>query len=174
MCNLASLSMVLQYLGISNPYPDMQYQDSLEKKRQELIADGTFKSTDKRINWDVWERLAVEMGASGHERLWPKAQAKREYYEKNLLPAIQAGSGVMISFAGHVVRLENITEQGFIIDDPYGKSDIVERNKNGKGGWDGYNSKRDSGSTSVVGEDNLWTWDAIEQVSFKGIIVIHP
>jgi len=172
MCNLASLSMVLQFLGISNPYPDLQYQDGLEKKRVDMIESGKFKKSDSRLNWDVWERLAKELGASNTKRFYPEKQNK-DYYLTNLLPAIQSGAGIMLSFKGHIVRLENITDEGFIIDDPYGKSDIVTRNKNGKGGWDGYNGKR-GGPSKDVGEDNLWTWDAVEQVNIRGAIVIYP
>ena len=33
MCNLTSLVMCLSYLGISNPDPKMQFEDTLEKIR---------------------------------------------------------------------------------------------------------------------------------------------
>jgi hypothetical protein len=35
MCNLTSLAMCLSYLGVPNPYPDLQYEDALEKLRVE-------------------------------------------------------------------------------------------------------------------------------------------
>ncbi len=172
MCNMASLSMVLQSLGIPNPKPQLQYQDALQELRIELKAQ-KHEGIGGRLDWDSWEALAKYLGVSNIKRIEThKSPKTKEWYLKEIAPLLQSGGGAIISFRGHIVRLESISEEkGFTVDDPYGKVDPVIREKNKKGGWKDYNSKRKSRKSRTPGENNIWSWAEVEQLGFAGIIV---
>ena len=55
MCNLTSLSMCLEYLGVDNPYPEMQYEDALEKIRVEHVGK-------PRTSSEGWGGVASYLG----------------------------------------------------------------------------------------------------------------
>jgi hypothetical protein len=56
MCNLTSLAMALEYLGIKNPEPSMQFEDYLEKIRLE-------KGYPERIDSHSWDEVAKTFDA---------------------------------------------------------------------------------------------------------------
>ena len=160
MCNLTSLSMVLQYLGISNPHPDMQYEDALEKIRQ----DNNFGS---RLGVG-WEQVAKKLGAEVSfilDRANTKAQNK-DWWLSNVKTKLHEGYGIMMSIKGHIIRLQEINDSGIVVDDPYGKLNLQDRlNKSQNGGYEKYNESEwnwSSEGTAKEGEDNLWPWSEVE------------
>ena len=65
---------------------------------------------------------------------------------------------------GHLVRLQDVTDSGLIVDDPYGKVTSFETRENcEEGGYDA-NPKTTEGSK---GEDNLWKWEDMGEVTLK-------
>ncbi|MFN4257591.1 MAG: hypothetical protein ACK4Q5_21625, partial [Saprospiraceae bacterium] len=112
------------------------------------------------------------LGAKGSASNSLGEKKSKKWYLDTFLPDLQSGAGIMLSFEGHVVRLENVTESGFIIDDPYGKMNPVKREENNGGGWDATNSKRDDKDKKIVGKDNVWTWEQIEKIALKGYTVV--
>lgn len=63
--------------------------------------------------------LALKFGLSFSiiKRL-PRAGTQKEKFQQGLGPHLDAGNQVIISTGGHFVRLQSITEEGLIIDDP--------------------------------------------------------
>jgi len=160
MCNLTSLSMVLQYLGIPNPHPDMQYEDALEKIRQ----DNNFGSRLGR----GWEQVAKKLGAEVNfilDRGNTDAKPKNWWLSK-VKAKMNEGYGIMMSIRGHIIRLQGINDSGIVVDDPYGKLDLQDRlNNNQNGGYKKYNKSEwnwSSEGTAKEGEDNLWQWSEVE------------
>ncbi|MEO8702530.1 MAG: C39 family peptidase [Kofleriaceae bacterium] len=158
MCNLTSLAMCLAYLGIPNPHPEMQYEDALEKVRQ----DKKFAArTDAQNGWGAVARFLgakVDMigGDGTHPRTWWKSKVGG---------ALAAGRSVMCSITGHIVRIQSVEEDGLVVDDPYSRRTLLP---GGKGKWKSteYNAKTADGK---AGEDVTWTWDQVEPHSFHWV-----
>jgi hypothetical protein len=162
MCNLTSLAMALEYLGVENPEPDLQFEDYLEKIRVE-------KKYTARTDDDSWGKLAENFGIE-------MKNIDLNTSDKNILttklkPEIEAGNGVVISAfsvasgKGHIVRLQQVVDDGLIVDDPFGKVNNFKQRESGGSGYTGTANKRDS--ESGLGEDNLWKWDDISETVIK-------
>jgi hypothetical protein len=156
-CNLTSLAMCLEYLGVSNPHPEMQFEDALDKIRIEkdygpITYASTWAALAKHFGHDV-----VDLAGGKFPRSWWEGTMQGEYLSK--------GYGVLVSINGHVVRLQGTSSQGVIVDDPYGASLL----KGGTSrGWNGSNGTEADGTDSEnVGEDLTWSWDSVEAFSFK-------
>jgi peptidoglycan hydrolase-like protein with peptidoglycan-binding domain len=149
MCNLTSLSMCLEYLGVDNPYPEMQYEDALEKIRVEHVGK-------PRTSSEGWGGVATYLGvqwgfikgAGAHDKAW---------YDANVKPHLAAGEAVMLSIDGHICRLQAVTDGGLVADDPFGHSTL---GKGASRGWAGTNVKGDAASNK--GEDITWPWSEVE------------
>lgn len=149
MCNLTSLSMVLSYLGVPNPDPKMQYEDSLEKIRVD-------KKLPARTMADGWGGVAKELGVTV-TFLGSNVTQGHDWYAKNVLPQLRAGHAVMLSVTGHIVRLQAVTDTGLIMDDPYGKEKLLAGSKHK---WEATNKR---GEASTVGEDSFWPWEDVSK-----------
>jgi SH3-like domain-containing protein len=165
MCNLTSLSMALSYLGIANPKPDMQYEDALEALRQE-------RHLDDRTTAKGWGGVAQALGArvafvgggsvtQGHD--WWDTNVRRPYLRK--------GAGMIMSIGNHIVRVQSVTEQGLVVDDPYGRCRLLPGEANA---WKYalYNEYDKMGQTA--GEDTLWPWADVSQHTMRWVAAITP
>ena len=152
MCNLTSLAMALQYLGIPNPYPEMQYEDALERIRQE-------KGFEARTGAG-WEQVAKHLGVGVEFLLQRGANQRlsRQWYETTLLPRLSGGSSAIMSINGHIVRVQDVTDGGLVVDDPYGQ---VKLGAGTKHSWKKSNSPV-AGEGDHAGEDNVWPWPEVE------------
>ena len=162
MCNLTSEAACFEYLGISCPENDMQFEDYLEQLRED-------NEYGVRTSVGARDSLAKHLGASYTKiDYYAKVSAKKEDIKSDLLPKLKEGCAVMISVwpgcKGHLVRLQSITGDGLIVDDPYGKvTDFDTREACNSGGYDA-NSKTEENSK---GNDNLWKWDDIKNITIK-------
>jgi hypothetical protein len=141
--------MCLEYLGVDNPYPEMQYEDALEKIRVEHVGK-------PRTSSEGWGGVATYLGVQWGFIKGAGAHGK-EWYDANVKPHLAAGDAVMLSIDGHICRLQEVTDAGLIADDPFGHSTL------GKGaarGWAGTNVKGDAASNK--GEDITWPWSEVE------------
>jgi len=154
MCNLTSLAMVLEYLGVDNPDPTMQYEDALEKIRVE-------KKLPARTTQDGWGGVAKEMGVEHEMLAWTAVKGKAWYMEK-ILPELRSGKAVMFSITGHIVRLQNVTEDGLVVDDPYGKETLLAGTTHK---WQKTNAKDGKSEGWNAGEDNVWPWAEVSKHS---------
>lgn len=162
MCNLTSVAMALEYLGVQNPEPAMQFEDYLEKVRAE-------KGYPARTDGKAWEKLADGLGASMSNIELMTSDPK--VLKAKLKPEIEKGHGVVISIfssasgKGHIVRLQSVSEDGLIVDDPFGKLNNFKQREDGGFGYSGTANTRSTDSNK--GEDNLWRWDSIAETVIK-------
>lgn len=191
-CNLTSLSMVLESLGISNPEGGMQFEDYLEKKGRDMSkamdGDGDGKA-DGDVNyflrdnpfgadeydWDGvmdaesigWGDVAQEMGAKV-DQLVKEATCDKDWFVENVLPRLDVGQGIILSIHGHVVRLQDMNKEGLIIDDPYGKLNVA------RGSFDQSNGQGEvDPQIDNAGEDNIWKWDDVKQNKFTRVVAVY-
>lgn len=164
MCNLTSLSMVLSYLGISNPNPQMQYEDALETLRQQ-------RGLAERITSEGWGGVAHALGVDF--RMIASGQTGGYDWWNTTVrqPWMRRGCGVMMSIGGHIVRVQAVTPAGLIVDDPYGHCRLLPGEQNA---WkyDRVNQYEASGQTA--GEDSLWAWDDVSRHTMRWIAAFMP
>lgn len=153
MCNLTSLAMCLQYLGVPNPHPEMQYEDALEQVRQDKRLPG-------RIYEGGWGGVASALGVK-HKMLAGAATHPRTWWQSVVGGALGSGQSVMCSITGHIVRIQDVTAEGLVVDDPYGRRIL---SAGGKKAWKLV--ENNSAKNADAGDDNLWTWDQVEPHSF--------
>ena len=165
MCNLTSLSMALSYLGIANPKPNMQYEDALEVLRQE-------RQLPDRTTAKGWGGVAQALGARVTFIGDGSVTQGRDWWEANVRqPHLRKGAGAIMSIGGHIVRVQAVTEQGLIVDDPYGRCRLLPGEA---GAWKYalYNEYDTSGQTA--GEDTLWPWADVAQHTMRWVAAIAP
>lgn len=156
MCNLTSVAMALEYLGVKNPEPAMQFEDYLEKVRAE-------KGYPARTDGKAWEKLADGLGVSMSSI--DLMTSDPGTLKTKLKPEIEKGRGVVISIfssesgKGHIARLQSVSEDGLVVDDPFGKLNNFKQRESGGSGYTGTANTRSTDSRK--GEDNLWTWENI-------------
>ena len=158
MCNVTSLAMCLEMMGVSNPKPNMQFEDYLDSLRVKSNYGHRTLASSRR-------KLAQKFGIKQSIRMKP--DMTKTSLTAFLKPKIQSGNGVMISVGGHLVRLQGLTSTGLIIDDPFGRINLLSRYKTNSNSFGrGVNSRDDTGLNGI---DNLWEWTEIEKVQFKYI-----
>lgn len=172
MCNLTSVVMAFEYLGVKNPNPKIQFEDYLEKQRVEKHG------SSERGSADTWKLLAKEFDIS-QSTIYLNTSSQEKISSK-LRPFLEKGAGVVISAftrKGHIVRLQNITKEGLIVDDPFGDvSSHLEDRETGKSGYrlkgeNGYDNRNLKESETGKGENNLWAWGDISKIKIKYAVV---
>ena len=161
MCNLTSLAMALETLGIANPEPKHfpQFEDYLEALRVQ-------NRLPARTSMDGWGGVAHAMGVryqivGGDVKKGQSGRYGKEWWEQHVLPALGQGNAATMSIGGHIVRIQGVGENGLVVDDPYGLSRLDA----GKGrGWRGANKKTgaaDAETKGAVGANLLWSWEEV-------------
>jgi uncharacterized protein YvpB len=197
-CNISSLAMAMKYLGITvaqlddkllasdfnqNDLNNTQYEDKLDYIGQYGLKNyNRFGSSVTDIA--ILFGLTVQPFKGGyHGKAW---------YEKNILPQLSTGNGVIMSISGHIVRIQGMNEKGLIIDDPFGKtilrkgmgkaynykSDTFNNDNNNKN--NSYNDNRFGekhkaieSNLDNVGEDNVWSWEDLKNHGTYWVRVIE-
>jgi hypothetical protein len=170
-CNLTSVAMVLEYLGVSNPDPTRQFEDVLVEK----AGKSNIKSPD------TWKAVAAQFGVQ-MEFVVPATTDEGTTIERARWEAMRdqhlaAGQGIAMSLRGHIVRLQGMNEDGLIVDDPYGASTLAADKRITRNGeterynWekDGVNTK-DGGAGSSKGEDHGYPWADVVTYRFKYVV----
>ncbi|WP_229782250.1 hypothetical protein, partial [Deinococcus daejeonensis] len=160
MCNLTSLTMVLETLGIENP-SDGQYEDFLENVRRK-------NSLPPRTTEGGWAGVARQLKA---RKVMRKDQFRGDYnaWKDEILPYLRNGNGVMMSLNGHIIRLQAITKNGIIVDDPYGRlpSLLNYTPSNVTGSYNGNLNGRNK--ETGIGEDTVFPWSQVGKFTFHWI-----
>lgn len=169
MCNLTALAMCLQYLAVPKPteglpVPDgvdpasLQYEDALFYLARKLGVSGGNKITLA----STWSTLCAHLGATGTNHSGPIGD--RAVWERDLRDGhLRAGHAVMLAGFGHVVRLQAVTDDGLVVDDPYGGSTRPEAS------WPG---GKNSATNPTAGDDSLWPWPEDGVVSVGSYFVV--
>jgi hypothetical protein len=158
MCNLTSLAMCLDYLGIPAPYPQMQFEDALEQVRVN-------NRLPPRTTSDGWGGVARRLGAT-YTFLGSNVTAGAAWYTAHVRPALRAGHAVMMSITGHIVRVQAVTDAGLVVDDPYGKAKLLP---GGLLAWRYLATNPYQTTGPSVGADNVWPWADVQRHSMLWI-----
>ncbi|WP_083524105.1 glucosaminidase domain-containing protein [Deinococcus grandis] len=160
MCNLTSLTMVLETLGIENP-SDGQYEDFLENVRRK-------NSLPPRTTEGGWAGVARQLKA---RKVVRKDNFRGDYnvWKDEILAYLRNGNGVMMSLNGHIIRLQSITSNGITVDDPYGKlPSLLNYNPgNVTGSYNGNLNTRTK--EAGIGEDAVFPWSQVSKFTFLWI-----
>lgn len=158
MCNLTSVAMCLETVGIHNPEPTKfpQFEDYLEHLRvkHKLPARTT------EGGWGGVARLmgatVTQLGGGVHKKAW---------WMTTVVPKLRSGQAIILSIDGHIVRLQECTATGIVVDDPFGASKLKAGGGKAGRGWTSVNKKGGVGgdeSKGVTGEDHVWPWADVE------------
>lgn len=158
MCNLTSLAMSLSYLGVANPRPQMQFEDALEKIRQE-------KGFGARTTADGWGKLANELGVT-YDFIGIGVMENKQWWVTNVLPHLRQGKAVMLSISGHICRLQAVTDDGLVADDPYGASRLLA---GGEHKWTFKKKNAPGKPGQLAGNDVLWPWADVAKHTMKWV-----
>lgn len=159
MCNVTSIAMALNQLGIGVDESSKQFEDLLD----ELMVEERLGS---RYELGGQSATAAAFGAAT-ERVWvpsfTSGAAAQAYYEAHVLPRLEQGAAATLSIMfgpqrayAHIVRLEWVKSDGLLVDDPFGRiyhsgsHYTYERNDVASESGDG-----------ARGEDRLWSWDTV-------------
>ena len=156
MCNLTSLAMVLQTLGVANPHPSMQYEDALEKVRRD-------RNLPARTTASGWGGVAEAMGVGWNFIAGPSAgKLSQDFWSTTVRNELRAGKGVMMSIKGHIVRVQGVIDKGVMVDDPYGASVLL-------GSRYTFEARNTKNEYSTAGDNNLWDFAEALQHNFHWV-----
>ena len=163
MCNVTSIAMALNQLGIGADEDDKQFEDLLDEKMVEGQMGSRYGQTGQ-------SNVAKAFGAADVERVWAPAFGSSEDAEKwfngDILPRLQKGESATMSIItadtpdGHIVRLEWVDVDGLKVDDPFGALyfDGASFRYNG-------NDRDSEEEQGAKGEDNKWSWETVATVA---------
>lgn len=164
MCNLTSLAMVLSYLGIANPNPQMQYEDALETLRQQ-------QGLPARTTSAGWGAVARVLGAQP-SIFAEGVTAGYDWWETHVRqPWLRTGCGVMMSIGEHIVRVQAVTPAGLVVDDPYGHCRLLPGEARA---WSYDRVNQYATPNQTAGEDALWPWDNVAHHRMRWIASFAP
>ncbi len=162
MCNLTSEAMCLEYLGIEAPCSDCsgcntytQFEDYMECIRVDKAFDNRGEGSTRKKLAELFDGVSYT-----YEDIQSSDQTDITLILKSYL---ENGCSVMLSAFGHMVRLQEITDTGLVVDDPYGK--VVDFSASGctaKYKKDGKDYRNDEDFTNKEGENNVWKWADLE------------
>jgi hypothetical protein len=159
MCNVTSIAMALNQLGLGVDESSKQFEDLLD----ETLVEGRMGS---RYELGGQSKVAAKFGAKTERISTPAFQngaSAQAWYQKNVLPKFEAGASATMSIAFgpkrnqyHIVRLEWVESGGLRVDDPYGALF-----KSGKHYTYDKNEVSSEEGEGAKGEDRLWSWDTV-------------
>ncbi len=168
MCNLTSQAMCLEYLGVSSPCSNCssecdsysQFEDYLECIRVDNEFDHRGKPATRKKLAELFDNLScnpVELNT--YEKIDIEAKLK---------PSLKNGCSVLISAFGHIVKLKGITDEGLIVDDPYGKVvDFSQPGSTPKYKKDGKDYRNGKDFSEEEGKNNVWKWTELSTNKVK-------
>jgi hypothetical protein len=142
---------------VNGTEPMLEPSDLLEDELDEAFIDAG--NTDRYSKKQRGDFVAGRYGFTV-ETLQITGDKKAFFLEK-VLPALEGGGSATMGNAGsasyaynHIVRIEWVTEEGLVVDDPYGR---LYETSWGTLTYD-KNAMTDEQRDGAKGEDNLWPW----------------
>jgi len=171
MCNMTTIAMVLNQLGIGADESGKQLEDQLDEQLQAdydypadtLEANPRYKP-DVRAAW-LQANYGIEVSKLDPDS--SSAAATQAWFETTLLPLLEQGAAATMGtkdsatyLYNHIVRIEWVEAGGLRIDDPFGTPVDM-------GGYYDYalNSRDSSEDEGARGADNLWTWEMLATIN---------
>ena len=164
MCNLATMAMCLSYLGVGPENKNYKYfEDELEEKMTEAGLAGLREDLNSR------GKMAEKIYNVESTVIWSIRYTKK-WFEENLKDKyLSKGWSALVGIEWkHIVRLESVTNEGLIIDDPYSSTYHFVK-VNGK--YERQPFKANTDKKPNHGENNLWTWEFLK--NYKSINFIQ-
>jgi hypothetical protein len=178
MCNLTSVAMAFEFLGISKNdiiamvEKEITLPEDTKNADMEDIMDyfRNAKDLGNRTVYATWDKIAQRLGLSSRE-----VEISSSKKDKQKIPEIKnhlrQGRAAVVSFflvKGHIVRVQDIDETGITVDDPYGEiKSMAKRDMPGIDATsrkDDYNrnSGRDIKNNKIEGNNNSLSWGEID------------
>ncbi len=160
MCNLTSQAMGLSYLGVDKPCSDCP--DSCDTKYEQMedyleclrVANGFDDRTKGETRKDLADLFEVEY------KYLEFIESTKSEIINDMQAELDKGHSVILGGFGHMVRLQSVSGDGVIVDDPYGKMvNFTAGGVTAKYKEDGKDYRNGKGLGDELGNDNLWTWD---------------
>ena len=170
MCNLTSLAMCLENIGIKNPgsldgKTYAQFEDYLEALRIK-------KSFGDRTTGAALESLAKAAGASDYKYVFADKMTTKADWFKWRDAYLRTGYTFLMSIGGHIVRAQGVGDSGLTVDDPYGVVTLKPgTDANHHWSYDAANRNK-KGAADNKGEDNVWRWDDVEKHQMHWLVGI--
>ncbi|AWX43045.1 hypothetical protein HME9304_00032 [Flagellimonas maritima] len=174
-CNITSLAMNLNFMG--KGADNMRLPDNLllkaEKKEitkvktwRKLAADYDIKSNKKEDFIELYD---------GNDKTETEL---KDYLTNLMLPVLEMGSSISLSLfpncKGHIVRVQEVTLTGLVIDDPYGNCPLECITMRESCEDDSYKEKGDrNNSSNYYGNDVSYTWEVLTQITLKYMVVFN-
>lgn len=164
MCNMTSIAMALNQLGIGSNEKNAQYEDQIDAQLLKDTGSNESRFTPSvRANW-LKNKFDLKV-----QQLTPQtgsAQAAKKWFHEKVLPHFELGASATMGTPdrstglqyNHIVRVQWVEEEGIRVDDPFGKATKQgsQYKYNGHG-----NAKNTSEGSGAQGENNLWTWEML-------------
>lgn len=167
MCNMTSMAMSLNGLGLGADESETQFENTLDGRRK--------KAGLSRYDEDQRESLAEKQGVDASTLRTPNfadAAAAKDWYLKNVRPRLESGQTATFGVEGgnfrHVIRLEWVEEKGLKIDDPFGKG--VNENEKGEVGYGALNEKT---GQKGVGANDFMPWEQVARLNGSKYVQLY-
>lgn len=176
MCNVTSIAMALNQLGIGANESKEQFEDRLDRQLLNDTHNSEARFTPATRGKWLEQKFDLKV-----KHLTPNtsnaAQAKKWFHE-NLLPLFAMGASAIMGNPetsrglqyNHIVRVQWVEEKGLRIDDPFGEATKQSGQYKYNGNGNDRTLHKNSGRK---GEDNLWTWEMLAAVHPKYIQVFN-
>lgn len=172
MCNMTSMAMAMNGLGLGADESKSQYENQLDKKR----AGKGLSRYDEYDREEFAEGLGVDAVTLKTPGFADAEAAKAWYFEK-VFPRMAAGATATFGVEGgnggggrfrHVIRLEWVEDKGLRIDDPFGAG--VQADEKGNVG---YTRLNDQQGQKGVGENGLLTWAQVAKMNKNKYVQVY-
>jgi hypothetical protein len=174
MCNMTSMAMSLEGLGVGGDQNGEQAENVLDGERK---GKGLSR-------YDEYQRetLAESLGVDTRTLKTPgfaDGAAAKDWYLANVAPRLEDGATATLGVEGgngkggrfrHVIRLQWVEDGGLRVDDPFGAG-LTTTDKTGENiGYRAVNEKQGQGG---VGADGLMPWADVARMNANKYVQIY-
>ena len=174
-CNITALAMNLNFMGKGVDHTRLPDHLLVEAKKKKITDSQTWR--DLAGEFDVKSDSKndyIELYAANN-----KSESElKKYLTDLMLPVLERGSSISLSLfrrcKGHIIRVQEVTQNGIVIDDPYGYCPlkcILARESCQK------NTYRNQGSRNnapdYYGNDVTYSWEVLTQTTLKYMIIFN-
>lgn len=172
MCNMTSMAMAMNGLGMGVDESKGQYENQLDRTRARAGLS-RYQEGDR-------EALAERIGADATTLKTPAftdGAAAKAWYMERVFPRMANGATATFGIEGgngrggrfrHVVRLEWVEDKGLRIDDPFGGGVAADA-----AGNVGYRALNDTKGQGGVGENGFLSWDQVATLNRNKYVQLY-
>jgi hypothetical protein len=189
MCNVTSLAMALEGIGVTFSHAKATFPDTYQKYKAVLLSQEKLSMEDRqkwvaatseatrfpdfleqlrvvnRFGWltqgETWRKLAGLFGVKLEFITIHAGRHPKQWWLDNVQTAFEAGESIVLGVQNHIIRLQEINDHGLVLDDPNGSTNL------GKGMTTRSGHKLDfSWDSYQTSGDTLVPWDVAENYNF--------